>query len=83
MSARKSTQMRTPDTTLIPELEEAIAQGNTGKFGTFWSKKEEEILENYYGRVDTRLLLKHLPGKTKAQIQSKAARMGITNRGGH
>lgn len=65
-------------TILIPDLEEAIARGDTGKFGHFWSEREEAVLKTYYGRVDTKILKKYLPRKTIGQIQSKASRMGIT-----
>lgn len=82
----KSAQMRTKsvqhgsDTILIPELEEAIEQGKTGKFGRGWSDKEIAILQKYYGRVDTALILPYLPGRTVSQIQNKAGRLGISGR---
>lgn len=71
---------RTPAEIVIPELEDAIARGETGKFGLKWTEQEEAILEKYYGRVETKKLLPHLPGKTINQIHAKAARIGVAGR---
>jgi len=66
---------------IIPELEEYREAGiiRTG-YGVAWSEEEEGILIKYYGYAPTRLLAKHLPGRTYTQIVSKAARMGLTKR---
>jgi hypothetical protein len=83
-SNTKSTQMRAGDefTILIPELEEAMEQGKTGKFGRSWSDGEKSILKKYYGKVDTALILPHLPKRTIGQVQNQAGRMGLTGRKG-
>lgn len=67
---------------LIPELEEYRETGviHLG-YGTKWSGKEEAILEKYYGYAPIDALIKHLPGRSKYQIMSKASRMGLSNRG--
>jgi hypothetical protein len=65
---------------IIPELEDAMEHGDMGKFGQFWTSVEEATLSRYYGKVDTDLLVKNMPSKTKGQIQAKASRMGLTNR---
>ena len=48
MSARKSTQMHTPDPIIIPELEEAMANF---KPRCGWTENEIAILKRYYGKV--------------------------------
>lgn len=53
MSARKSTQMRTADTIVIPELEEAMANF---KPRYSWTEKDVAILKRYYGKVPMTLL---------------------------
>lgn len=67
---------------IIPELEEYREAGiiRTG-YGTAWSEEEENILYKYYGYAPTKELVKYLPGRTFTQVISKAARMGLTNRG--
>jgi hypothetical protein len=58
---------------VIPDLEKAMS--------TFvpreWSQKETDIVKKYYGKVPADLLMKHLPGRTKAAMRSKAQNMGL------
>lgn len=71
--------MRTPepDTIVIPELEEAM---ETYIPRGCWSKEDEEVLKKYFGRVPIRTLEGYLH-KSRHAVNSKAAIMGLTNRG--
>jgi hypothetical protein len=65
---------------IIPELEEEVKR-NHGKTvnggGLNWTEKEEKILKRYYGKVNLYILMKHLPGRTRSSVSSKARTMGI------
>jgi len=58
----------------IPELDEAEeAYRPRG----YWSDGDIDILCRYYGKVPTRLLSKHLGGRTYAVIERQAIKMGL------
>lgn len=73
MSARKSTQMRTADTIVIPELEEAMARYQPHKFA--WSDNDIAILKKYYGRVPVTLLETYLH-RNSGKIHEKVIELG-------
>ena len=69
----KSTQMRTHDTIIIPELEEAMERYQPHK--TTWSAGDLAVLKRYYGRVPITALESTLHRNSKT-IHGQAAKMG-------
>lgn len=72
---RKSTHLRTPDTIIIPELEEAMARFQPHKHS--WSDTEIATLKKYYGRVPITLLESTLHRKS-TKIHEKVVELGGT-----
>lgn len=75
MSARKSTQMRTPNLIVIPELEEAMARYLPRKYS--WTDTEIATLKKYYGRVPITMLESTLHRKS-TKIHEKVVELSGT-----
>jgi len=69
----KSTQMRTHDTIIIPELEEAMERYQPHKLT--WSDKDNAILKRYYGRVPISSLESTLHRNSKT-IHDQVVKLG-------
>ena len=77
LSKAKSQQDRR-NQIVIPELEEADPR----KYRP-WTHKEEEVMREYYPRVEVDRLVEYLkkefpPGRTKYAVTGKAYQLGIT-----
>jgi hypothetical protein len=44
----------------------------------FWTKEQEDLLQESYSNGGLKTAIEKLPGMTKGQIATKASRMGIT-----
>lgn len=66
----------------IEELDQWI-QKNKGKqtrHNRFWTPEEDAILLKYYKIVPMDMLMKHLPGRSKHAIESRASHHGLKKR---
>ena len=74
-NAKVTPKMRSDETILIPELEEAMERYQPHK--TTWSDKDNAILKRYYGRVPISSLESTLHRNSKT-IHDQAIRLGGT-----